>query len=151
MKKALVAVVLMFATGAIAAVASDVMGAPGPTPRAVPPVQPTATIAPPDGRLRVPAPIDRLDVRVLESAPPRYVVNVLAGLPSGCVQRDSHTVDRSGDIVTVTVLNSMPPGNPICTMIYGTYELNVDLGSAFTRGTTYTVRVNDKTTTFTAR
>jgi hypothetical protein len=42
----------------------------------------------------------------------------------------------------------MPTGNPICTMIYGTYELTIDLGSSFTAGTTYTVRVNDTTTTF---
>lgn len=48
----------------------------------------------------------------------------------------------------MTVLNSMPTGDPICTMVYGTYELNIDLGRDFTLGTTYTVRVNDKTTTF---
>lgn len=152
MQKALIAVVLVFATGAVAAVASDVMGAPSPPPRAVPPVPPTATIAPPPGgRQTVLAPIDGLAVNHVDGPAPRYVVNVLAGLPSGCAQRDSHTVARAGDVVTITVLNSMPPGNPICTMIYGQYELNVDLGSAFTRGTTYTVRVNDKTTTFTPR
>jgi hypothetical protein len=29
--------------------------------------------------------------------------------------------------------------------------LSIDFGSAFTSGTTYTVRVNDKTTSFTAQ
>jgi hypothetical protein len=33
-------------------------------------------------------------------------------------------------------------------MIYGTYELNVDLGNAFRVGATYVVQVNDTTTTF---
>jgi hypothetical protein len=148
-KRALIVVILLLVGGAIAAIASETMTAP--SPRAVPPVQPTATLAPPGGRLAVPAPIDGLDVRVLESAPPRYIVDVTAGLPSGCAQRDSHKVDRTGTVVTITVMNSVPPGNPICTMIYGTYQLSVDLGTDFVRGTTYTVRVNDKTTTFTAR
>jgi hypothetical protein len=75
-------------------------------------------------------------------------LKITAGLPSGCAQRDSYTVSRAGDTITVRVLNSMPMGNPICTMIYGTYELNVDLGNAFRVGATYVVQVNDTTTTF---
>ena len=43
------------------------------------------------------------------------------------------------------------PQNTICTAIYGMYELNIPLGTSFDPGTTYTVKVNDKTTTFTAR
>jgi hypothetical protein len=105
----------------------------------------------PDDRRTVEAPIDGLDVRVLESSPPRYMLNVKAGLPSGCAMQHSHAVSRAGDAITVTVLNSMPTGNPICTMIYGTYELNINLGSDFESGRTYTVRVNDKVTTFTAQ
>lgn len=100
------------------------------------------------GRVTVPAPIDRVDVLVRESSPPQVTVKVLAGLPSGCAQRGSHSVGRTGDTFIVTVLNSMPKGDPVCTMIYGTYELNVDLGRQFAPGTTYTVQVNDKTTTF---
>ena len=100
------------------------------------------------GRVTVPAPIDKVDVLMRESAPPQVTVKVMAGLPGGCAQRDSHSVSRTGDTFTVTVLNSMPTGNPICTMIYGTYELNIDLGREFAPGTTYTVQVNDKTATF---
>jgi hypothetical protein len=48
----------------------------------------------------------------------------------------------------VTVLNWMPTGNPPCTMIYGSYELTINLGSDFRPGTTYSVSVNDKRTTF---
>ena len=100
------------------------------------------------GRVTAPAPIDKVDVLIRESAPTQVTVKVMAGLPGGCAQRDSHSVSRTGDTFTVTVLNSMPTGNPICTMIYGSYELNVDLGREFAPGTTYTVRVNDKTATF---
>ena len=100
------------------------------------------------GRVTVPAPIDRVDVLIRESSPPQVTVKVMAGLPSGCAQRDSHSVSRTGDTFTVTVLNSMPKGDPICTMIYGMYELNIDLGRQFAPGTTYTVKVNDRTETF---
>ena len=126
---------------------------PTPPPQASPtrPPAPTSTPSLPSDREPVSAPIDALDVRVLESAPPQYVLHVQAGLPSGCAQKYLHTVARNGNVISVTVLNSMPKGNPICTLIYGMYELNVNLGSDFASGTTYTVNVNDKTVSFTAQ
>ena len=104
--------------------------------------------APDGGRQTVPAPIDQVRVVIRESSPPQVTLNIKAGLPSGCAQRESHSFDRTGDTFTVRVLNSIPTGNVMCTMIYGTYELNIDLGSDFRPGATYTVQVNDKTTTF---
>ncbi len=103
------------------------------------------------GRQEVLAPIDGLDVRVLESNPPQYMLNVRAGLPGGCAERNRHETGRQADAITVTVLNWMPAGSPPCTMIYGTYVLNINLGSDFRPGTTYTVSVNDKRTTFVAQ
>ena len=132
---------------------------PGPSPDAVrpaPPVVPPPTTpagpAPslPADRHPEPAPIDGLDIRVAESFPPQYFLNIKAGLPSGCAQQYKHSVSRSGDVITVEVLNSMPQ-NTICTAIYGMYELNIPLGTSFDPGKTYTVKVNDKTTTFTAQ
>ena len=110
------------------------------------PISPT-----PSDRKEVPAPIDRLDVRVLESSPPQYVVSVQAGLPSGCAEKNRHEVQRVAETITVTVLNWMPTGNQPCTMIYGSYELNINVGSDFRSGTTYSVVVNDKRTIFTAQ
>ncbi|MGH2379077.1 MAG: hypothetical protein ACRDGT_11450 [Candidatus Limnocylindria bacterium] len=103
------------------------------------------------GRRTVEAPIDELDVLVRESHPPQVALRLVAGLPSGCAEPHSHSVTRTGDTITVKVLNSLPTGDPICTMIYGTYDLTVELGSDFVAGTTYTVQVNDRTTTFTLR
>lgn len=100
------------------------------------------------GRQTVAAPIDKVDVVIRESNPPQVTVRIAAGLPSGCAKQDSHSVSRAGDTITISVLNSMPKDNPVCTAVYGTYELNVDLGGTFAIGTTYTVRVNDKVTTF---
>ncbi len=105
-------------------------------------------LTPAPGRQTVPAPIDNVQVVIRESNPPHVTLNVKAGLPSGCAQRESYSTSRSGDILTVRVLNSMPTGEVACTMIYGTYELNIDLGRDFRVGGTYTVIVNDKTTTF---
>ena len=103
---------------------------------------------PPEARRTVPAPIDGLEVVMRESAPPQVSLKITAGLPSGCAQPHSHRLTRSGNTITVTVLNSMPGGDPMCTMIYGSYELTVDLGSDFAPGATYTVQVNDRSTSF---
>ena len=107
-----------------------------------------ADLNPTPGRQTVPAPIDDVQVVIRESNPPQVTLNVKAGLPSGCAQRESHSISRVGDTFTVRVLNSMPNGNVACTMIYGTYELNIDLGRDFRAGGTYTININDKTTTF---
>ncbi|MDQ2953250.1 MAG: hypothetical protein M3R54_13410 [Chloroflexota bacterium] len=105
-----------------------------------------AAPATPDAvRQAVPAPIDRVEILVQGSS---ATAKISAGLPSGCAKVDSHSLKRSGDTFTVTVLNSMPTGNPICTMIYGMYELSVDLASDLRPGATYTLQVNDKTTLF---
>lgn len=105
-------------------------------------------LSPTPGRQSVPAPIDDVQVVIRDSSPPQVTLNVKAGLPSGCAQRESHSISRTGDTVTVRVLNSIPTGDVACTMIYGTYELNLDLGRDFRAGGTYTVNVNDRTTTF---
>jgi hypothetical protein len=125
---------------------TPVTSEPGATPSAPTPDEPL-----PAGRHAEPAPIDGLDIRVAESFPPQYFLYVQAGLPSGCAEQYKHEVSRDGDVITVTVLNSFPDGTPVCTMIYGIYELNIPLGSDFESGETYTVLVNDEETTFTAQ
>jgi len=106
--------------------------------------------APSGERVQVAAPIDKVEVITNKSNPPQYTVRIAAGLPGGCALRDSSRSERAGTVITITVLNTMPKDDLVCTAIYGTYELNIDIGSTFTPGTTYTVKVNDKTTTFTA-
>jgi hypothetical protein len=99
------------------------------------------------------APIESVDVRVAESFPPQYFLDVVSGLPGGCAQFDRYEVERSGTDITVTVWNLEPaPGSMvICTAIYGYVEHAIALGSDFVSGTTYTVHVNDTTTTFVAQ
>ncbi|HLF71440.1 MAG TPA: hypothetical protein VI759_04745 [Dehalococcoidia bacterium] len=115
----------------------------------VDPIRPKPS-APPGTHL-VLAPIDGADIRVLESFPAQYVLHVLAGLPNGCAKPAGYEVAQDGKTVHVKVFNSMPDGNPVCTAIYGTYELSIGIGSNFTSGTKYTVDVNGKTLTFVAQ
>ena len=106
---------------------------------------------PPSDREAVLAPIERFDVRVLESSPPQYVLNVHAGLPNGCAEKNRHEAERVAEAITVSVLNWMPTISRPCTLIYGSYELNINIGSDFRPGTTYSVIVNDKRTAFVAQ
>lgn len=145
MKRTLVALfavlVALLAVGALAYAFSS-------GDRAVPPTQPGQPGQVEPGRQAVPAPIDDVDVQIRESNPPQVAVRIQAGLPSGCAQKHSHSVTRDGDTITITVLNTVPTGDAICTMIYGMYDLTVELGSDFQVGKTYTLKVNDQTTTF---
>jgi hypothetical protein len=101
---------------------------------------------------RVLAPVDSVDVRIAESAPPQYFLDVVSALPSGCATFDDYDIERAGDTITVTVWNlDATPEDGACTAIYGTVEHHITLGTNFRSGTTYTVHVNDVTTTFVAQ
>lgn len=136
---------------------------PAPTPGAASPPTPSA---PPAGVSTLPksellplkpdfkrmeAPIDDLDIAVMESFPAQYLLQIKAGLPNGCAEKGGYEATRSGTTINVKVSYASPTAGGICTMIYGIYELNINLGSDYVSGQTYTVNVNDKTTTFKAQ
>ena len=99
------------------------------------------------------APIESVEMRVAESYPPQYFVQVVSGLPSGCASFARAEVTRVGNTFEITILNYMPaPDSHInCTAIYGMMDHSFRLDGGFRSGETYTVRVNDVTTTFTAQ
>jgi hypothetical protein len=111
-----------------------------------------------DGRLPLPpnthyalAPIDGLEIIEHDGKPRPYQLRINAGLPSGCAEAAGYKMERSGDVIRVEVFNSMPSGMVACTLIYGMYDLTLNLGANFDAGKTYRVEVNDKATSFTAR
>ncbi len=108
---------------------------------------------PPADRIVVLAPIGGVEISIAESYPPQYFVRVLSALPNGCARFDDYGVVREGDLIKIKVTNSVPaPGGLMaCTMIYGTAEHIIALGTEFTPGETYTVEVNDVTETFVAQ
>lgn len=103
--------------------------------------------------ISAPAPIERVEISVAESSPPQYFVDIVSGLPNGCARFDSIETSRSGDTIQLVVVNLVPsPGSQVaCTMIYGTVQHHVALGTDFESGRTYTVVVNDVTETFQAQ
>jgi hypothetical protein len=117
----------------------------------------TGTVAPVDPgypTVEELAPIESIEILVMESFPPQYSVQIVSGLPSGCAEfLRSEVVERSGTTVRIEVVNRMPApdSNVACTMIYGYHDSSVMLGSDFEPGVTYTVEVNDSVTEFTAQ
>lgn len=81
------------------------------------------------------------DVDVVKTGSNNYRADIIAVLPNGCHEPDSHRVQRYGDTIEITVWNEVAPGP--CTFIYREYELNINLGSDFDEGETYKVIVND--------
>lgn len=100
----------------------------------------------------VDAPIESVVVSTLKSNPAQYDVRIVSGLPSGCAEYAATEVTgREGNTIFVRVTNTMPTGDIACTMIYGMHESNINIGSDFKTGETYTVDVNGTTVEFVAR
>jgi inhibitor of cysteine peptidase len=95
-----------------------------------------------------PAPIHEVDVRFAESYPVQVFVYIKGGLRDGCTIFHDLVVERDGDTVIISVTTERPK-KAVCPAVYGYFEKNVALGTNFSPGETYTLKVNDFTTTFT--
>ena len=65
----------------------------------------------------------------------------MAVLPNGCHEFEEYKVEYDGNVIEITVLNRVYEAST-CTLEYGEYELNIDLGDDFDAGETYEVIVN---------
>jgi hypothetical protein len=95
-----------------------------------------------------PAPIHEVDVRFVESYPVQVFVYIKGGLRDGCTTFHDLSVERDGDAVIISVTTKRPR-KAVCPAVYSFFEKNVALGTNFSPGETYTLKVNDFTTTFT--
>ena len=113
---------------------------------------PEPTLAVPDDMVKALAPIESVEIRVAESDPPQYFVDVVSGLPNACVEFYGYEEHRVGGDIATTVYNLEPAPNQqiACAEIYTMHEFVVSLGSDFQPGETYTLSVNSTTTTFVA-
>lgn len=149
-KLALVALAAPLLLLAAACGDADSGGSNGNGGEGLPKPTPTAVVV--DGKQIVPAPIDELDLLQRESSPVQYALRVVSGLPDGCHEFRGVEVERNDAEITVIVTNTRPDGPGIaCTQVYGQRESVVELGTDFTSGTAYTVKVNDKSLEFTAQ
>lgn len=101
--------------------------------------------------VEVTAPIESVEINIAESSPPQYFLIIQAGLSNGCIKQGSYDWKLEGNTVTVDVTVLAPAQGSLiaCTDDYRVVEKSIALGSDFEPGTTYTVNVNDETTSFT--
>ena len=129
--------------------------------------QPTVTVPDPTGpagdpppslpdqdyeTVEVLAPIESVQIMVLESFPEQYVVQVVSGLPSGCAAFSHSEVSQDGSEISIEIYNTVPSPEQSavisCLAIYGLHDENVALGSDFDRDTQYTITVNGEAAGF---
>ncbi|MDP6715876.1 MAG: hypothetical protein QF368_14820, partial [SAR202 cluster bacterium] len=107
------------------------------------PTVPNLPNVPGDEFKQVPAPIESVHLNIIDSMAGETTLTVLSGLPSGCAKLTFFDVSQRGDLITVTVLNSIPTDtNLTCTAIYGIEENKALLSGSYTPCETYTVEVN---------
>ena len=94
------------------------------------------------------APIDEVTINIIKTNPAQISVHIKGGLPDGCTQFNGIETTREDLIITIKV-TTQHPKDAICPAIYTWFEKDINLGSNFTIGTTYTVKVNDHTAVFT--
>ncbi|MFP6593499.1 MAG: hypothetical protein VB860_00780 [Dehalococcoidia bacterium] len=100
---------------------------------------PDAEFAP---RIEVLAPIDQAEVVVTGDAEPDYLLRIVSGLPNGCAKYDNTHVRTIGDVITVSVMNTIPEDVRVaCTEIYGSHERTVEL-QGLENATDYEIIVN---------
>lgn len=102
------------------------------------------------GTVKKLAPIESAELKVSESQPPGYSVEIDYALRNGCVEPAGHEARRFNRAIQIKVQVKEPadPNTP-CTMIYRVEKIVVDLGSDFTPGENYRLEVNDKVINFT--
>ncbi len=103
--------------------------------------------------IRTPAPIVSVTIRVAESFPPQYFVDVVSLQSDACVSFAGYGMERDGSRIAIKVWNERPSRVDIaCATVVSETETAIPLGSDFERGTTYQVTVNgENRATFTAQ
>jgi len=94
-----------------------------------------------------PAPIDEVEVNFLKSNPVQVSIHIIGGLSDGCTTFHDAVITREGNTINIEVMVQRPK-YMFCTAIYTTFEKDINLGSDFMITETYTLKVNDYTTTF---
>jgi inhibitor of cysteine peptidase len=94
------------------------------------------------------APVESVEVMILESFPVQVRLLVAGNLPDGCTELDDWTVTRDDDTFSVT-LPTTRTEDAMCTQALVPYEVTIPLDVAGLAAGTYTVDVNGVTAQFT--
>ena len=102
--------------------------------------------------VQVSAPIERVEILIMESFPVQYSLAVVSGLPNACVSYAGYHVEREDNSILVEMHNWEPADPQIaCAQVYTTVETVIPLGTDFESGKTDTVVAGDVTQTFVAQ
>ncbi|GAB4476499.1 MAG: hypothetical protein Kow00124_18670 [Anaerolineae bacterium] len=92
--------------------------------------------------------IDSIDILLMESWPLQAAVQISGTLPDACTALTWDTPERAGDTFIVTV-NGERPVEAACAQVLTPFSQSIPLDIYGLPAGTYTVQVNDRTTTFT--
>lgn len=110
---------------------------------------PTSPAALPEGEVRYGlAPVDNIDILIMESFPVQVRVVITGNLPDGCTRLDQTEVTRTENTFQVE-LTTRRPVDVACTEALVPYQENVPLDVVGLPAGEYTVEVNGVTGTFT--
>jgi len=93
------------------------------------------------------APIHEVQISVAETFPEQIFVHITGGLADSCTSFHDLNTERSGNTIEIEVTTERPR-DAVCAQVYSYFEENINLGSDFTSGQTYTVDVNGFIKTF---
>jgi inhibitor of cysteine peptidase len=93
------------------------------------------------------APIHEVQINIAESFPEQIFVYIKGGLADSCTSFHDLKTERIGNTIKIEVTTERPR-DAVCAQVYGYFEKNINLGSDFTRGESYTVDVNGVTQAF---
>jgi hypothetical protein len=94
------------------------------------------------------SPIHDINITLLKSNPPQVNVHIRGGLRDGCTTFHDIQTTQDGKKITIKVTTQRPK-DAVCPALYTYFEKDINLGSDFTSGTIYTVKVNYAASNFT--
>jgi inhibitor of cysteine peptidase len=110
--------------------------------------EPGAMPTPGGNVIRGLAPVDSIDILILESFPVQVQVRVTGNLPDGCTALGEITQEREGSTFSVTI-STTRPADSLCTEALVPFETTVALDVLGLKAGTYSVTVNGVSGTFT--
>jgi inhibitor of cysteine peptidase len=93
------------------------------------------------------APVDSVEVIMLETFPVQIQLIVKGNLPDSCTTLDQVNQSRNGDIFNVTITTKRP-ADAVCATVLTPYEKTIPLDVVGLKAGTYTANVNTATVTF---
>jgi len=94
------------------------------------------------------APVDSIELLILESFPVQVHVRVVGNLRDGCTKIDETSQERQGNTFTVTVTSARPK-DAACTEALVPFDQTIALDVSGLKAGTYTVTVNGVSGAFT--